>query len=294
MVAGSNPAAVTIFINIFTKKHLFTIYIILVIIIGIGYLFKILVEPIYIFICNKPLVVHFYLFPKKLNDNHKEIISNHFIFYKRLNPKYQKYFDHRVAKLLESIQFVSRENIEITFEMKLLIASTSTMLTFGMQKYLYTVLNTIIVYPSSFYSTVNGDLHIGEFNPKLKIVVFSWEDFYKGIKIDDDNLNLGVHEFSHVLLFESSQKMKYGTASNYIFSDYYNEIINDLKDPKFLKSLIDSHYFRYYAFVNSVEFIAVILEQFFETPEQFKESFPDLFQKVKKMINYNEKYFTLS
>ncbi|WP_395047285.1 zinc-dependent peptidase [Flavobacterium sp.] len=273
---------------------MFTIYIILVSIIGIGYLFKILIEPIYVFIYNKPLAVHFYLFPKKLSDNHKDILSNHFTFYKRLSPKYQQYFDHRVVKFLESIQFVNRENIEITFEMKLLIASTSTMLTFGMQKYLYTVIRTIIIYPSSFYSTTNGNLHIGEFNPKLKIVVLSWKDFYKGIKIDDDNLNLGIHEFSHALLFESSQKMRYGATSNYIFSDYYNEIINDLKNSEFLKSLIDSHYFRDYAFVNSVEFIAVILEQFFETPEQFKKSFPELFYKVKQMINYDEKYFTLS
>ena len=110
--------------------------------IGIVYLFKMLVEPIYVFIYKKPLVIHFYLFPKKLSPNHKEIISNHFTFYKRLSPKKQKYFDHRVVKFIDSIQFVSRENIEITFDMKLLIASSSTMLTFGMQKYLYTVIHT--------------------------------------------------------------------------------------------------------------------------------------------------------
>ena len=101
-----------------------------------GFLFKILLEPIYILICNKPLLVHFYLFPKKLSAPQKEIISEHFSFYKRLSSKDKNYFDHRVVKFIESIQFVSRENIEITNEMKLLIASTSTMLTFGMQKFI--------------------------------------------------------------------------------------------------------------------------------------------------------------
>ena len=292
MVAGSNPAAVTFFTNIFIKFLLFNIYIVLVTIAGIIYLLKILVEPIYIFIYNKPLVVHFYLFPQKLSIHHKEIISFYFPFYERLNAKNQKYFDHRVLKFIEVNKFVSREKIDVTFEMKLLIASTSTILTFGMQKYLYTVISTIIVYPSCFYSVTNDDLHIGEFNPKLKTLVFSWEDFYKGIKVDNNNLNLGIHEFSHALLFESQKKMKYGVASSYIFSDYYNEIINDLKNPEFLKSLINTGYFRKYAFVNSVEFIAVILEHFFETPEQFKELFPELFMKVKTMINYNEKIFT--
>lgn len=253
-------------------------------------MFKILIEPIYVFIFNKPFAVHFYLFTKNLSKSQKEILSNHFTFYKKLQPKYQKYFDHRVVRLINDLNFISRENIEITSEMKLLISATSTILTFGMQKYLYSGIRNIVIYPSSFLS--NGNLHLGEYNPKLKTLVFSWQDFYAGIKIENNNLNLGIHEFSHALLFESTQKIKFNaTSSNYIFSDYYNEIIKDLKTPEFLKSLQDSNYFRDYAFVNSVEFIAVILEHFFETPGQFKQLFPELFSKVKTMINYNEKYF---
>lgn len=256
------------------------------------YLFKILVEPIYVFICNKPLVVHFYLFPKKLSAQHKGIISNHFTFYKRLSPKYQQYFDHRVAQFIENIQFLSRENIEITAEMKLLMASTSTMLTFGMQKYLYTVIKAIIIYPSTFYSTINDEYHIGEFNPKLEVLALSWEDFYKGIKIDDNNLNLGIHEFSHALLFESmKQRKKRNNESYQLFLDEFIKISKDLKKPEYVAKLMNSHYFRDYAFVNSIEFLAVILEHFFETPEQFEIEFPELFSQVSRMINYNEKYF---
>ncbi|GEJ33054.1 conserved hypothetical protein [Flavobacterium psychrophilum] len=267
---------------------MFVIYLSLVIIIGIVYLFKIIVQPIYILICKKPLTLRFCLFSKKINPHYKDILTHHFPFYKKLKPKDQNHFDQRVLNFIEDIQFISRDDIEITFEMKLLIASTSIMLTFGMQEYLHTVVRTIIVYPSSFYSTTNQNMHIGEFNPKLKVVVFSWEDFYKGIKLNDDNLNLGIHEFSHVLLFESLKKNKYDAVANPVFLDCYNAIIIDLKKPEFIEKLVASHYFRDYAFVNSVEFIAVILEQFFETPEKFKELFPELFYKVKMMINYND------
>lgn len=256
--------------------------------IGILYLYQLIVAPVYVYFFNKPLVLHFYLFSKKLDPNHKQLLSDTFTFYRRLSPKKQLYFDHRVKSLVESLQFVSREQLDITFEMKLLIASTSTMLTFGMQKYLYTVIKIIIVYPSSFTSQTTGEIHLGEFNPKLNVLAFSWEDFYEGIRIDNNNLNLGIHEFSHALLFESLKKKGLANSSTSIFSDYYNEIILDLKNEETIKKLVESNYFRDYAYVNGVEFLAVILENFFETPEEFKIEFPELFQKVKTMINYVE------
>jgi hypothetical protein len=37
----------------------------------------------------------------------------------------------------------------------MLIAGTYVMLTFGMRKYLITLFDKIIIYPSSYYSTVN-------------------------------------------------------------------------------------------------------------------------------------------
>ena len=35
--------------------------------------------------------------------------------------------------------------------------------------------------------------------------------------------------------------------------------------------------------------MAVVLEHFFETPHIFNKEFPELFEKVRTMINYNDK-----
>jgi Mlc titration factor MtfA (ptsG expression regulator) len=48
------------------------------------------------------------------------------------------------------------------------------------------------------------------------------------------------------------------------------------------------NYFRLYAYTNQYEFIAVILEYFFETPREFKQKLPELYGMVKKMINFKE------
>ena len=60
------------------------------------------------------------------------------------------------------------------------------------------------------------------------------------------------------------------------------------------QKLIDSGFLRDYAYENQFEFVAVLLEYFFESPKEFKTKFPSIFLKVKHMINYNERCFILS
>jgi hypothetical protein len=50
---------------------------------------------------------------------------------------------------------------------------------------------------------------------------------------------------------------------------------------------MDSSYFRDYAFTNQFEFLAVIIENFIETPLEFKSHFPDLYAQVKQLLNFN-------
>ncbi len=79
--------------------------------------------------------------------------------------------------------------------------------------------------------------------------------------------------------------------SSIIFADSYDKIIAYLKRPDVLKGLVESNYFRIYAYTNQAEFVAVVLEHFFETPLQFKKEHPELFTNVAAMINFEEEYF---
>src|SRR6476620_4920617 len=78
----------------------------------------------------KPFYVHFYPFPKKIENSQRVVIYQNFSFYRRLSPKRQKHFEHRVATFIEKYNFIGNGGLEITDEMKVLIASTSVMLTF--------------------------------------------------------------------------------------------------------------------------------------------------------------------
>jgi MtfA peptidase len=232
---------------------------------------------------NKPFYVHFYPNIKSLSANHSYILKSQFDYYISLSDKKKKYFEHRVATFIENYEFIGKEEFIITDEVKTLIASTSVMLTFGFRNYLFTNFDKVIVYPSQYYSEINDAYHKGEFNPRMKSIVFSWEDFKKGYEIKNDNLNLGIHEFSHVLHLHG---MNSQDTSAIIFSRMYNKIREQVNYPANRERLINSNYFRIYAYTNQFEFLAVIIEHYFESPQIFKKEFPQLFSNVSKMLNH--------
>jgi len=247
------------------------------------YGFKML-EMAYVMQNRKPFFVHFYIKLKRLTPKQRLILVHEFIFYKRLSNKEQQYFEHRVAAIIKDKTFIGRGNFEITDEVKILISSTAVMLTFGFRDFYIGLIDKIFVYPDAFYSNTNQDYHKGEFNPKLKALVLSWDDFEQGYNIGDDNLNLGIHEFAHAIHLNS---IKEKDVSSTLFKDSFKELTSLLSANEILrKELIASKYFRAYAYTNQFEFLAVLIEYFIETPLEFKAQFPSIYVKVKQMLNF--------
>lgn len=244
-------------------------------------------EVIYIRTYKKPFLVFTHFVSNKLTSDHQNLLEQNFSFYKRLKPKYKRYFEHRVTKFISQYHFESR-NIELTEEMKLLIAAVYVKLTFGQRLYLSKVFSTIVIYPEAYFSEKNQQYHKGEFNPLLRQVIFSWEDFKEGIRVTNDNLNLGLHEFTHVLHVETKITNSFKSV---LFKESLQSLFGILGDQDLRENLIASGFFRDYAFENQYEFVAVLLEYFFESPSEFKNQFPEIYLKVGQMINYNENHF---
>lgn len=244
-----------------------------------------LIEMGYVLKNKKPFFIHLYPFLRTLNTEQKRILTQQFKFYNKLSKKHQRYFEHRVASFLSDKDFIGRKDLVITNEIKVLIASTAVMLTFGFRDYYIGLINKIVIYPDAFYSRMNQKFHKGEFNPKLRALVLSWSDFKAGYQLSNDNINLGIHEFVHAIHINS---LKERDISSTIFSDSFEELTALLsKNQSTREDLKRSHYIRTYAFTNQFEFLAVIIESFIETPQEFKSQFPEVYAKVKQMLNFN-------
>jgi len=240
-------------------------------------------EEMYMHVFKKPLFIHFYPNKKTLTDLQESILRREFPFYNSLSGKRQVYFRHRIARFIDRHEFIGKEGFVVTDDVKILVAATSSMLTFGMRKYLFPVVNKVIIYPQAYLSSVSNEYHKGEFNPRVKAIVFSWEDFLKGYEIGNDNLNLGIHEFSHVVHYHGS---KYEDSSAILFSRMYKNITAWFEMPGKREQLVNSDYFRVYAYTNQYEFIAVLIEHYFETPQTFQKEFPELYKKVSLMLTH--------
>ena len=246
-----------------------------------------MIEMGYVLKHKKPLYNHFYFYLRKLNSKQEAILKGKFSFYKRLTGKQKKYFEHRVASFIKDKDFIGRDGSPVTDEMKVLISATAVMLTFGFRDFYIGIISKIVVYPNKFYSKTNQAYHKGEFNPKLKALVLSWEDFKAGFDIDNDNLNLGIHEITHAIHINS---IKERDVSSTIFSDTFKELSTLLSDKEGLRNdLMASPYFRKYAYTNQFEFLAVAIENFIETPKEFKSQFPKVYIKIRQMLNFDIK-----
>ncbi|QXP61148.1 zinc-dependent peptidase [Olleya sp. HaHaR_3_96] len=264
--------------------------VIFITIISLIWCFK-LIESIYIdYIGGKPLFRHLYYRVKDLKSNQKRILESQFKFYNTLSAKERRYFRHRVHKFLNTTEFVGKDGVIITDQHRVLIAATAIMLTFGYRDYAIKLVDKILIYPSSFYSNLDKAYHKGHFNPGFRAVILSWEDFLIGYKIDDDNLNLGIHEFIHALHLSYLKAEYKNEVTAYLFLRGLEAVMDYINSNAVCKNKIrNSDYFREYAFENDFEFVAVLIESFIETPSEFKTQFPEIYDRVKQMLNFNFK-----
>ncbi len=142
-------------------------------------------------------------------------------------------------------------------------------------------LDTILLFDEPFESAANAHKHKGEYNPRAAVLALSWPDVIAGIGITDDNFHLALHEFTHVIHLES-ERSQHMDALRY--HKYHQLILAALLDPALRETLEKSKFFRDYAFSNQYEFMAVLTEYFFESTQEFKSTFPQLFELMKTAL----------
>lgn len=230
---------------------------------------------------NKPLFRHLLVY-KKLSGEQVTLLENEIPFYKQLSPKLKKQYRHRVANFIQKKEFVGREELVVDEAKKTLIAAIACKLSFGRKNYTYKLMDYILVYPGNFYSNTNEAFHKGEFNPREKTLVLSWEAFENGYKVENDNINLGLHEFMHAMHIEAKIGKDIDSAR---FIKQMILLLKTLSDETLKQKLDETRYFRAYAFTNQYEFMAVLAEYYFESPKELEEHFPKVYGHIDKMLN---------
>lgn len=210
------------------------------------------------------------------NQHIYSILLSEFPYFKRLDVKKRELLCTRTAEFIKLTKFVGKQKLEVTDKMKILIAACSQQLTLSFKKnYLYNHFERILVYPEKYFSPFSKTNNVGEMNT-AGVIVFSWQDFYNGIKVND-NRNVGLHEFAHALEFmdiankDTDDRFSYALDKEFMVAYDY------------IKHRPEEQFFRSYAATNRAEFFAVATEYFFESPVDFSRAHPTIYELFCKI-----------
>lgn len=219
---------------------------------------------------------------KKLLPRQILVLEQNFPYYQKLPPKSKLIFQSRVRRFYQLKSFIGKEGLTLTDEMKIFISASAIQLTFGLRDFRFLHFKTIEIYSENFFSKSGQAYHLGETDTR-GILRFSWHDFVKGYAIGDDNRNLGLHEFSHALFLNYLS----GKKNDLHFEKYYEVWKSEGSEQYFGLKKKDCPYIREYAQTNLMEFFAVCVECFFETPAELHRLHPKIFHSLKKLLGQN-------
>lgn len=216
-----------------------------------------------------------------LQTKFKKSLQKYFEFYQNLTSKNKLQFERRVQYFITVKKFIPRGFEKVTDEMKVLIAASAIQLTFGLPNIYLAHFKKILIYPDTYYSMISKKYHKGEVNPLHGIIVVSWKNFVEGYIINNDGVNLGLHEMAHALRLENK-------ILNNEYSFFDENILKKWNELSILerdKMETGEHDFlRKYAAYDDEEFFAVAVEYFFEKPVDFKNKLPEVYSTLCKLL----------
>ncbi len=201
-------------------------------------------------------------------------------YFRNLTPDAQEIFVDRLFKFMEDKKFIGREGLVITDEIKVLISAAAIQLTFGLKDYMISHLHAINIFPRIFFSKYLN-VNLKGLNTQSGVLSISWNDFKEGYAIEDDKLNLGLHELAHALYIDLDEDGNYDEHFSAYFEKWEDVAMKDYLDLKEKKV----SFLRNYGGTNMHEFFAVCVEHFFEAPREFKIKLPHLYNYLMLMLN---------
>ena len=163
---------------------------------------------------------------------------------------------------------------------KVVVASAAIQLTYGLRDYTFPMYESFHIYPNTFKLFSSKHKYRGA-TAKSDRMYLSWAHIVEGHQIEDDNLNLGLHEWSHALMLKFSQYNMFGgeVASWY---EHWEKIA--AVESKWIRDGGKS-VLRKYAVATEHEFFPACVEHFFESPEELKRELPVVFNALSHLIN---------
>jgi hypothetical protein len=221
------------------------------------------------------------------------VVAKHLPIYARLSSAERRRLQGHMQIFLAEKQFIGCQGLQITEEMKLVIAAIACLLLLNERGKYFPKLRSILVYPGAylvneitaidnFVVEERREARLGESWTRDQVVL-SWEQVKQDTRNWRDGRNVVLHEFAHQLDQEDGkaegvpvlqQNADYSTWTKVMTAEYQQLCQNVERGAK---TVIDR-----YGATNPAEFFAVATETFFEKPFQLLKRHPALYEQLQR------------
>ncbi|NHN36242.1 zinc-dependent peptidase [Pseudomaricurvus alcaniphilus] len=227
-----------------------------------------------------------------VSDAWRQILAAEFGLYRRLPAALQRKLLGHINVFLNEKILVGCNGMEITEQVRVLIAAQACLLILNKPGDYYPGFQTILVYPETYVTRVtrrDGALHSESLDVRAGEswqrgpVVLAWNEVLQGARDSRDGHNVVIHEFAHKLdeqnsamdglpvLSSAAQYQSWAQVFSEVYKVQQQKLIDDEED------VIDS-----YAATSAAEFFAVVTETFFEKPAQLQAAHPQLYGQLQQ------------
>ena len=213
-------------------------------------------------------------------------LQQHVPFFNELEGEVRRTFLDKLKVFVWTRHFVGAGGMEITDEVKVVVAATAARLVLHLDLSYYDRLSEIVVYPGHYQHPESDGVIFGEAN-SWGTVVLSWDAVLHGLKNPHDGHETATHEFAHVL--DRADGAFDGTPELRAYSHYapWAQVMGrhylGLRERKQAQRKV----LRAYGAQNEAEFFAVATEAFFEKPHQMRQNTPDLFLELIRFYGFD-------
>jgi Mlc titration factor MtfA (ptsG expression regulator) len=203
----------------------------------------------------------------------KDFLETRSVHYRRLPAAYRAQFDQQ-AQIFLAEKRITGIGIQVSDEIKLLVAASAVMLTVGWSGYTWDPLNEVLVYPTDFdrdYRFGGTDLS-GQAHP-WGIVILSAPALLRSFADTNGGSHLGVHEFAHLLDLAQS---RFDGIPAYLSDESVRTWMTVLEREEERLRRGDSE-LNPYGLSGPEELFAVAVEAFFQTPIALTRSHSELY-----------------
>jgi len=221
------------------------------------------------------------------------VVENNLPIYLRLSPAERRQLQGHIQVFLAEKQFIGCGGLQVTEEMRLIVAAVSCLLLLNERGEYFPKLRSILIYPGAYFvkATASVGGYVVEERREARLgeswtndqVVLSWEQVKQDTGNWRDGHNVVLHEFAHQLDQEDGsaegvpilpRKSDYSSWAQ-VMTREYQQLCDDVQ--RGVMTVIDS-----YGATNPAEFFAVATETFFEKPQELLKKHPALYEQLQR------------